>query len=441
MLLLPTQVLAALMMAVVYVQMATSGEQGIARQEQAATFVSATPTRPVPPGFQPTLVSGQAPSNPSSLQGASPLPSAVQTFTASLATAPAGTSVPPASQTPPPTPTRPPAPIVAAATAVAPTATPPPAPPAATPAATAPAPTQTPAPPPAPPALTASGPLVIDGDANRVIENLQISNPNGDCVQIVHGSNIQVKNLKIGPCAGRGILVRDSQGVTITGTTIEPGTKPARCCDTGSGIFSLRNTNLVIESTQISHAETNIQVQGSTDVRIANNSLFDPLGPFPRGQQIQIAGIGTGSPSRNVTVSGNTLLCSSASCSQEDAINVHYADNVVITGNNVRGGVSASGCGVLLDLGARNVTVRQNHAIGQQCGIGVASGYNHLIEGNEVSGYTNVGMYVEKYGAECHAITFRSNKAGLGDRQQSNPFYRGQRCLDVTVEGNSWQNP
>src|SRR2546430_16117272 len=64
--------------------------------------------------------------------------------------------------------------------------------------------------------LTNVSPLVINGEKDVVIQNVQVSNPNGSCIQITNNAqNIIIENSEIGPCSGHGIEAAWSYGIDI----------------------------------------------------------------------------------------------------------------------------------------------------------------------------------------------------------------------------------
>lgn len=226
-----------------------------------------------------------------------------------------------------------------------------------------------------------------------------VSNPSGVCIEAWTPGEV-IENLLIGPCGDIGIDVR-APGVIIRNVTI----------------FS---------------AGTSLRVYEASNVVIEGSTLRDPTNRGGDGyvQQISV------DQSSNVTIRGNTLLCASTSaCRQEDAIGIYRSSGVIVEGNSISGGNSDSGCGIMADAGARRVTIRGNTVRNQaNCAIGVANGTDHLVEGNNVAIYGNVGIYVwNQYGGQCARITIRNNVVS-----GSNPWWDGDNCSQVDVTGNSF---
>ena len=178
---------------------------------------------------------------------------------------------------------------------------------------------------------------------------------------------------------------------------------------------------------------------------------LDPRGPFPRGQFLQTQGDTTG-----VIFLNNTYTCAAADgCTQEDAVNLFRGSDILIEGNDIDSGGGlgrGSGCGIITE-GVERVTIRHNTLRNQYfgapdtstdgCGIGIASGLDILVEGNNVEGYGNVAYYVHDFSSwdgGCARITVQNNVAGSGIKGNRNSFSSGSDCQDITTTGNSWQS-
>jgi hypothetical protein len=210
-----------------------------------------------------------------------------------------------------------------------------------------------------------------------------------------------IENLLIGPCGEEGIDIRAS--------------------------------GVVVRNVTIFNAETAIRVHETSGVLIENNTLRDPRnsgGGFV--QQISV------DDASDVRIRGNVLTCGGAStCAQEDAIGIFRSSNVIVEGNSIAGGNSESGCGVLADHGALRVTIRGNTIRNQaNCGVGIANGTDHLVEGNDIAIYGNVGIYVwNQYGGQCSRVTVRNNVVA-----GSNPWWNGDNCSQLVITGNNFSD-
>jgi Right handed beta helix region len=298
---------------------------------------------------------------------------------------------------------------------------------------------------------TVSDPLVIKGEDGTIIDGVRISSKQGDCIRIVDSTNITIRNSVIGPCAGRGVSIEGGSQVSIVGNRIQSQFKPRECCDTGDGVFATQTSDLLIDANDIAYSETNVELISVEGARITNNSLANPLGPFPRGQQIQVAG-GEGAESRQVFVAGNSLVASQDPIynfkeNQEDAINLYFARSVTIEDNEIRGGTSASGCGILVDDGANEATISDNRIFDTgQCGIGVASGMNHVIHGNrilltkEIPDGGNVALYAwNQYELPCGGVSITDNVATfVRANGVYNDFHDGGGCDPVNLSENTF---
>jgi hypothetical protein len=256
------------------------------------------------------------------------------------------------------------------------------------------------------------------------------ANPSGTCVE-VRVSNVIIEDATIGPCAGRGVYVHDVSNFTLRNSYVSTGTKPAACCDSADGVFASRVNTLRIEGSTLERSETNIEALGSTNITITGNTLRDPLGPYPRGQQIQVWPIGVGEKPAYVTIADNKMSCDVAKgCNQEDAVSLSITSGTV-SGNSMIGGVSGSGCGLILEGNTTHVTVKNNYAEGQQCGFGMAGGSDNRFESNTVRLHSNVAFYAAPYNGPCTRITFAGNTAGPRADGLLNTIYVDPRCTET----------
>jgi len=100
----------------------------------------------------------------------------------------------------------------------------------------------------------------------------------------------------------------------------------------------------LIQGNVVAFNESNIELQSAADVKVIGNYLLNPLGPFPRGQQVQ-----SWNNSRNITVEDNYTVATTDTskypfaADQEDAINLGFTDGITVRNNYVAGGDSPSG--------------------------------------------------------------------------------------------------
>jgi hypothetical protein len=222
---------------------------------------------------------------------------------------------------------------------------------------------------------------VIQGEHNRVIENLDI-----------------------GPCSGHGVLVYQSSNITI------------------------RNV-------RIHGMQTGINVLESSGVHISDSEIWNTQ------RQLVIFDKSSQSSVRRVTgywTAGGW-----------DGLSAYQSREITIEANSVSGGSLDSGCGIIIDGPAPNsgVTIRGNTVRDfVNCGIGVANGSGHVIEGNRVSncrprsdGLDPSCIYIwDQYTpfGDCANVVFRNNTVA-----DNKPFWAADNCSGVTLAGNSWQTP
>jgi Right handed beta helix region len=300
--------------------------------------------------------------------------------------------------------------------------------------------------------LKQTKPLVIENRDGAVLEGLRIASTTGDCITIHESRNVTIRNSQIGPCRGRGIFVDGGSNISIVGNSIQTEFKPEKCCDQGGGIFARSTNDLVVDQNKVAYSETNIQLMAVDGARISNNSLANPLGPFPRGQQIQVASWPPLPPSNDVLIEGNTMLATTDALfkypeNQEDAVSLFLADNVTVKDNMIQGGSSASGCGIIADYGSNHSIIEGNRVYNTgQCGIGIASGRDHVVDKNYVLLTTsvndggNTAIYTWKqYEADCGNIRITNNIATfIRTGGQHSAFWDGGGCEPVELSDNVW---
>lgn len=300
--------------------------------------------------------------------------------------------------------------------------------------------------------LTPSGPITISGKDGTVIQNLKITSTSGSCVVVASSKKITIRASEIGPCGTKsgphhGIHVSNSTAVTIVDSYIHPEHQASSCCDTGNGIFVQGSTDITIQGNVIAYGESNIEVSGTDTIAVVGNFLLNPRGLFPRGQNFQ-----AWSSCKKITLDGNYALSSLDKKylypeHQEDSLNFGVSNGIVVKNNYVRGGHSASGCGIIADDRADNAQFLNNTLVDTgQCGIGIADGVNAVVDGNRVlnrtpiAGAGNTAIYVWKqYSAPCGPVQVTNNVATevRSDGTHSG-FWDGGGCAPVTASNNTW---
>ena len=255
----------------------------------------------------------------------------------------------------------------------------------------------------------------------------------GPCLVVTGQRDVVIENRVIGPCGSYGIVVTDSERVTIRNVTLR---------DTGDiAIYVLGSRDVEVSGNQVGNALSGIFAQDSTAVRVSCNRLEDMRGPLPRGQFVQFDSVHGG---------GNAIRCNRGrnrpgAGHPEDAISLYkshgLADSPIRVERNVivGGGPSTSGGGIMLgDAGGAHAVAHRNILVDPgQYGIAVAGGEHMAITENLIlarrQGFTNVGISVwNQYPTACGDITVRGNSVDWVSRTgAANPFWDAGNCGPV----------
>jgi hypothetical protein len=249
----------------------------------------------------------------------------------------------------------------------------------------------------------ASGQLVVQNQSNKIYRGLNITSSSGeDCVVIMDSTNITIEDSQIGPCGGNGVNISGGSGIQIYDNYIHPETHQNACCDYNDGVLAQNTAQVAIQGNVIAYGESNVEApQNVNGLTVIGNFLLNPRGgDNSRGQNVQVWN------SSNVVVLNNYTLSSRDRAKylypdiQEDSINFGFGSGFVAILNYIRGGHSPSGCGLIADEAANSVLLVGNQLLDTgQCGIGIASGTNQLIDHNKilnrtpVNGGGNVAIY------------------------------------------------
>jgi hypothetical protein len=292
---------------------------------------------------------------------------------------------------------------------------------------------------PAPRAAVADiGPLVIDNQTGITIRSRRIQNPTGPCVTIRRSSNVLIDGLDIGPCGGSGIAVTDSQDVTIAASRISTERSGRAGRDSGIGIHILASSNVVVRGSHLVANESGVFAIRSRGIRVLGSYFASPLGPFPRGQHVQLGYVNGGEVAGNYGVEAAHDVPAGMAADQEDAINIYRSSAITVARNYLVGGSSPSGCGIIVEgrESADNV-VEENILIRTgNCGIGVGNGVRNTIRANKIldtnipKGSGNVGIYVANMRSRAQRQA-RALGEGVG---------QAVTCFDNVVVGNVVSN-
>ncbi len=288
------------------------------------------------------------------------------------------------------------------------------------------------------PAVVDTGPLVIDRQADVTIRNRRIRSAAGPCVTIRRSSNVVLEGLEIGPCGGPGIVVTDSHDVTIAASRISTERSGRAGRDSGVGVHVLASANVLVRGSHLVANESGVFALRSRGVRVVGNYFAGPLGPYPRGQHVQLGYVGSGEVTGNYGVEVAPSGPAGMEADQEDAINIYRSTAITVARNYLVGGSSPSGCGIVVEgrESADNVVEENTLVRTGNCGIGVGNGARNTVRANKVldtnipTGSGNVGIYVANMvpRAKRHA-------RALGEGAQQEPT-----CFDNVVVGNVVSN-
>lgn len=289
----------------------------------------------------------------------------------------------------------------------------------------------------------------INAKAGEVLRCLKVTSTNGPGIVIDSVAGVWVDDCEIGPTAGVGVHIKGAGavGIRVTNSFIHTERSGAQGMNSGLGVFvSGGPSDVLIQGNRLERSESHVYTTGGTsNVRVIGNYMQNPLGPFPRGQGAQFDTTTGGE------ISDNFVECtpekpSAGESDAEDLINLYKSSNVKVARNFLRGGDSASGCGVLVgDAGGDGQVIEDNVIIRtSQCGIGVASGQNHVVDGNKVldtsfsGGSGNTGIYVwNQYSSACSNISVSNNVVrNKRPNGEHSPFWDGGNCGAIQQSGN-----
>jgi len=298
--------------------------------------------------------------------------------------------------------------------------------------------------------LKSSGPINLNGQSNVTLSGLHITSTTGDCVTLTNSSNITIQQSEIGPCAGNGIKISGGNTINIYDNYIHPDAPLYPCCDVSDGIFSSGANGLTIWGNVIAYGEANIEVQYADTVKVVGNFLLNPRNTSTgsRGENFQSwYGMSNVTVENNYTLASEDTTLYTFAANQEDSINLGYITTALVDNNYVEGGQSPSGCGIIADDSANSMTFSSNILVNTgECGIGVGSGTNQVVSGNQVinktpvSGGGNTAIYVwNQYSAPCGPVSVDNNIAAeVRSDGTISSFWNGGGCDPVSLSNNTW---
>lgn len=311
-------------------------------------------------------------------------------------------------------------------------------------------------------------------NTGQLFDNYRISTASGDCVDLSGASSVTFQNSDIGPCAGRGIEITGGSGDNIYDSYIHVEKRAAGCCDSHDGIFINYSSNDTVQGNVVAYGESNIQTLSSHNVAIVGNFLLNPLGPFPRGEQIQT---GRGSDIRII----NNFLLSTADQvlgpavgtantapipygqdntgnRPSDNLSIYATQNADVENNYITGGLDAitpgsggaqdtSGCGLISDgsntISPNNTSFISNILVNTGgCAIGIATGTNQTVVDNKsislnaIAGGQTADYIWNQYTAACGPVLLNGNIASLiRPNAYASGYWNGGGCGSVTCDG------
>jgi len=314
---------------------------------------------------------------------------------------------------------------------------------------------------------------LTSANSGQLFDNYRISTNSGDCVDLSGASNVTFQNSDIGPCAGRGVAITGGSGDNIYDSYIHVEKRATGCCDSHDSIFINFSSNEMIRGNIVAYGESNIQTFDSHNITIVGNFLLNPLGPFPRGEQIQ-----TG-PGSNIRIINNFLLSTvdktlgpavgtanaapilygqdNTGNRPSDNLSIYTTQNVDVENNYITGGLdattpgsggaqAASGCGLIADgsdtMVPNRITFKNNILVNTgQCGIGVATGTNHIVTGNKTinlnpNGHGDTAVYIWKqHSPACGPVLLNGNIASLiRSNGYASGYWNGGGCGSITCD-------
>jgi len=289
----------------------------------------------------------------------------------------------------------------------------------------------------------------VQAKAGEVLRCLKVTSASGPGIVVDSVANVWIDDCEIGPTAGVGVHVKGNgaTGIRITNSFIHTERSGKGGMNSGLGVFvSGGPSDVLIQGNRMERCESHVYTTGGTsNVRVIGNYMLNPQGPFPRGQGAQFDTTTGGEISDNF-VDVSPEKPTQGESDVEDILNLYKSSNIKVLRNYLRGGDSPSGCGVLVgDDGGKAQTIEDNVIIRtSQCGIGVASGQDHVVNGNKVldtsftGGSGNTGIYVwNQYSPTCSNITVTNNVVrNKRPNGEHSPFWDGKNCGTISMSGN-----
>ncbi|MEO7216495.1 right-handed parallel beta-helix repeat-containing protein [Mucilaginibacter sp.] len=236
-----------------------------------------------------------------------------------------------------------------------------------------------------------SGPLVLRGQHDKVITNLDITGDTADCILLVKCYNITIKNSRFHHSTKNGVTI-------------------------------LAGHNIKVVNCYFEKLATGVSATEGEGIDISHNRFKNMQGPFPRGQFAQFDAVYGADNKINYNTGENIA----GQSDPQDAINVYKTHGtatspIQVIGNHIRGGgPSKAGGGIMLgDNGGAYIIAKDNILVDPgQYGMAIAGGNHISIINNTIYGrkqpFTNVGLYIwNQHQSGCLLNTIAGNKVNF----------------------------
>lgn len=196
-------------------------------------------------------------------------------------------------------------------------------------------------------------------------------------------TNALYDSITIDRCDGPGIRAENCENVTFVGCRIATRRDGRVVANSGVGIAFAGGSNLRVIGSTFLYCESSITFGSVTGLTVSGVQSYQPLGPYPRGQHVQMA----------TCASGAVEFCRMEFDPQDmtypaspvDCVSLFRTSDVTVRRNDIIGGKGKTSGGITMgdDGGDRNAAV-SNRLWLAAGGCGIAGGINNRIEANQI---------------------------------------------------------
>ena len=302
-----------------------------------------------------------------------------------------------------------------------------------------------------------------------VLDHVKIISASRDCIEGGSANKVTIQSSQIGPCGSdkskeysHGIwFYGDSSDLNISDNYIHVENIATGGCCKHENIFLQTVNKVNIQGNVLAFGQANIGIGidegASNNVNVIGNFMLNPRGSayYPGSDSEPLVNAQRGSnlyaEGSNMIFKDNYALSSMHNYTfpenQEDSMNFHVK-NFIAEGNYLVGGHSNTGCGMVMDTGADNGKFLNNNLVNTgHCGMGVATGTNHVMEGNRILGLQtiwnggNIAMFVDNQIAPCGPVRVSNNIATwVRDDGSESSWGNAKNCKDVTLSNNTFDD-